>query len=224
MMGTIIYSHTLKLISVTSIQNEEILLNGSACFKVDIPRIIPYLAFMAILSCGEDNPVVEEEESRFRLPLDTYTIIQDFAHRSSAFSNKYHSAEDLIGDAGTEVYAIADGVISYSASAVGYGWLITINHEAEGVYSLYGHLSTRRTKVNSGAVLKGEIIASLADDDEDGSGGVYPDWGPHLHFSIREGVIFDYPGFGDSRWSAGYTEAHPESLGWLKPSDFFEEN
>lgn len=158
-------------------------------------------------------------------PLHSYQVIQSFAHRNTAFQNRYHAAEDAFGVAGTPVYAMADGVISYSGPAAGYGWLITIDHPQLGVYSLYGHLSARGSKVVGGAVKKGDVIASLADDDEDGSGGDYPDWGPHLHFGIRHGKRSDYPSSNDDdRWMAGYTYAHPETLGWLRPSLFIVEH
>jgi murein DD-endopeptidase MepM/ murein hydrolase activator NlpD len=154
-------------------------------------------------------------------PLYGYQVIQQFAHVNSAFDDRHHAAEDAFGAAGTPVYAMADGVISYSGPALGYGWLITIDHPQLGVYSLYGHLSTRRSKIVEGAVKKGDVIASLADDDEDGSGGGYPNWGPHLHFGIRQGAREDYPSSDDDdRWMAGYTCAHPETLGWLRPSVF----
>lgn len=156
-----------------------------------------------------------------RSPLDRYRIWQGFGRRNAGFDNRYHCAEDLYGAPGTPVYAIADGVISYSGPMSGYGWLITIDHPQHDVYSLYGHLSTRRSKIANGEVRKGDVIAYLADDDEDGSGGGYPDWGPHLHFAIRQGSKSDYPpGSEDDRWMAGYTYSHPTTLGWLDPTDF----
>lgn len=157
-------------------------------------------------------------------PLSTYLVIQEFSNVNAAFSNRFHCAEDASGRGGTPVYAIADGVVSYSGPMEGYGWLITIDHSFHGVYSLYGHLSTRQSKIAEGIVRKGDIIAYLADDDEDGSGGNYPDWRPHLHFGIRRGRLDDYPTGGDGRWMAGYTVAYPVTLDWLDPTDFVLEN
>jgi murein DD-endopeptidase MepM/ murein hydrolase activator NlpD len=163
----------------------------------------------------------QEADQTARFPLDNFRIWQRFGNVNAAFGGKYHCAEDAYGKAGTPVYAIADGIVSYSGPMSGYGWLITINHPTHNVYSLYGHLSTRRSKIVDGVVRKGDVIAYLADDDEDGSGGDYPDWGPHLHFSIRDGGISDYPSAsGDDRWMAGYTNAYPTGLGWLGPTDF----
>ncbi len=153
-------------------------------------------------------------------PLHNYQIIQEFGYKRS--SGRYHAAEDVWGAPGTPVYAIADGEISYSGQMNGYGWLIIIDHPTLGVHSLYGHLSTRRFKVTEGFVVKGQLISYLADDDEDGSGGSYPNWGPHLHFGIRQGMKDDYPSTGDSRWTAGHTWSYPSTLGWIAPSEFIK--
>jgi len=184
--------------------------------------ILSTLGLLLLFYRCQKNPAPEEDV--FQFPLTSYRIWQPFANQNPSFNFKYHCAEDAYGDGGTKVYAIADGEISYSGPTSGYGWLTIIDHPGHKVYSLYGHLSTRRTKATSGEVLKGEVIAYLADDDEDGSGGTYPDWGPHLHFSIRQGSRADYPTSGDDRWMAGYTIAHPNELGWLEPTMFIEEH
>ena len=66
-------------------------------------------------------------------PLDSYLVSQDFGIRNNLFSSKYHCAEDLIASAGTEVNAMTDGIVSYSGSMGGYGWLITIDHENDQI-------------------------------------------------------------------------------------------
>jgi murein DD-endopeptidase MepM/ murein hydrolase activator NlpD len=178
-----------------------------------------------VLTSGNGNITIKASGYAFyQYPLSFYQVIQEFGHRNPYFDMKYHCAEDAAGAPGTPVYAVSDGVISYSGPMGGYGWLITIDHGNENVYSLYGHLSTRREKMTAGQVQRGDLIAYLADDDEDGSGGDYPDWGPHLHFGIRQGRISDYPSDGDSRWEAGYTAAYPTTLGWLDPTDFINEH
>jgi murein DD-endopeptidase MepM/ murein hydrolase activator NlpD len=160
----------------------------------------------------------------FQFPLEEYVVFREFGNINRSFGLRFHTAEDASGEGGTPVYAIADGMISYSGPLGGYGWLITIDHPADDIYSLYGHLSTRRDKITEGQVYKGDLIAYLADDDEDGSDGYNPDWGPHLHFGIRTGRRSDYPGgSGDFRWSAGYTYVYPTELEWLDPSDYIND-
>jgi hypothetical protein len=88
---------------------------------------------------------------------------------TDAFGGKYHAAQDLQGKGGDAVYAVANGVVSYSYGEggewAGYGYLITIDHQlpnGSGVYSLYGHLSTRRWKKPEGEVVhKGDLIDIL---------------------------------------------------------------
>lgn len=131
---------------------------------------------------------------------------------------QYHAAEDYNRPAGTSVYAMADGRISYSGRTGGYGWLIIINHPKANLYSLYGHLSPSRWKLESGTtVKKGDLIAYLGDPDENGGSSKTP-LVPHLHFGIRTGQKADYPYRGEWRWMAGWIRLCPQDLGWLQPS------
>ncbi len=106
---------------------------------------------------------------------------------------QFHAAEDYKGPAGTPVYAMADGHISFSGTAGGYGWLILIDHPQANLYSLYGHLSPSRWKLESGTEVKrGDLIAYLGDSDENGGSKEQPVQ-THLHFGIRSGQTADYP-------------------------------
>jgi murein DD-endopeptidase MepM/ murein hydrolase activator NlpD len=151
-------------------------------------------------------------------------VFQEFGNRNVRYDLQYHVGEDANGNSGTPVRAIADGTIAYSGPGGGYGWVITVDHPTAKVYSLYGHLSAIKDRMAQGKVTKGQIIGYLADNVEDGSGGSYPDWGPHLHFAIRKGRTYDYPDTGDVRWAAGYTPVYPADLGWLDPTDFIEQH
>lgn len=164
------------------------------------------------------------ENALFTYPLDEWQPggIYRAHHTSGVFENKFHAAEDCAAEPGTPVYAVADGVISFSDSMAGYGWLIIVDHPEHDVYSLYGHLSTRRWKKESGVVEKGELIAHIGDSDENGSSSKYGQVYPHLHFGIRRGSKADYSGSGDRRWQAGWTRACPDSIGWLSPSRFID--
>ena len=131
---------------------------------------------------------------------------------------EYHAAEDSYDPPGTPVYAMADGKISFSGRMGGYGWLIIVDHPQANLYSLYGHLSPSRWRLGSGIdVKKGELIAYLGDDDENGGSKKNP-LVPHLHFGIRTGQKADYPKGGEWRWQAGWISLCPQDLGWLQPS------
>lgn len=183
-------------------------------------RLLILTLFIGTLSYGQKKKIYS--------PLKKYSILQAYANRPTSFGSRYHCADDLHGAGGTEVYAIADGDIVFSGEMDGYGWLIVIDHPSLGVYSLYGHLSTRRDKRLVGAVKANDRIAFLADDDEDGSGppdsrGGYPYWRPHLHFGVRKGKMKDYLERTANRWMAGYTPNHPTEYGWLNPRKFLKE-
>ena len=131
---------------------------------------------------------------------------------------KFHAAEDYKRPAGTPVYAMADGVISYSGRAGGYGWLILIDHPQANLYSLYGHLSPSRWKLKTNTeVERGDLIAYLGDSDENGGTKEQP-VDTHLHFGIRAGQIEDYPSRGEWRYMGGWIKLCPQDVGWLQPS------
>jgi len=127
------------------------------------------------------------------------------------------AAEDYPLPAGTPVYAMADGRVSYSGRMDGYGWLVIIDHPQFGLYSLYGHLSPSRWTIEPGPVAKGDPIGSIGDADENG-GTRERTMDPHLHLGVRAGRRADHPGSGQWRWMAGWTAPCPQDLGWLQPS------
>lgn len=164
-----------------------------------------------------------DDQLDFRFPLDELgEDIRPFpaifcSSGGSGSAREYHAAEDYFLPPGTPVYAIADGSISFSGPMGGYGWLIIIDHPQANMYSLYGHLSPSRWRLESGPIEKGDLIAYLGDPDENGGSPENP-LRPHLHFGIRAGQRTDYPGMGEWRWQAGWIKPCPQDLGWLLPS------
>jgi len=165
----------------------------------------------------------DDDQLPFRFPLDelgerVYPAPAIFGkHTCNETECEFHAAEDYYLPAGTPVYAIADGVISFSGPMGGYGWLIIIDHPQADIYSLYGHLSPSRWKLEPGPVEKGDLIAYLGDPDENGGSTEEP-LPTHLHFGIRIGQRNDYPGMGEWRWQAGWIKPCPVELGWMNPS------
>jgi murein DD-endopeptidase MepM/ murein hydrolase activator NlpD len=91
-----------------------------------------------------------------------------------------HIGNDFGMRVGTPVYAIADGTVIYtqrSTATTGYGTMITIAHNINGVphISIYGHLSALGVRVGM-VVRGGERIGS--------SGNTGASTGPHLHVEI----------------------------------------
>jgi murein DD-endopeptidase MepM/ murein hydrolase activator NlpD len=161
----------------------------------------------------------------FRFPLDdtgifdgTIPLLEEFAtYKMITRGSEHHAAEDILQPAGTPVYAIADGRVSFSGRMGGYGWLVIVDHPQADIYSLYGHLSPSRWQIEKGTVQKGELLGYLGDSDENGGSRKYP-LRPHLHFGVRDGQRADYPGMGQWRWQAGWVKPCPQDLGWLQPS------
>ena len=158
----------------------------------------------------------------FRFPLDDNSIngahhLGWFCTASKPSNDKFHAAEDYIRPAGTPVYAMADGRVSFSGRMGGYGWLVIVDHPQANLYSLYGHLSPSRWQIEKGAVKKGELLGYLGDSDENGGSAENP-MEPHLHFGIRAGQRVNYPGGGNWRWMAGWIGLCPRDIGWLQPS------
>ena len=162
----------------------------------------------------------------FRFPLDNADpfTTELFTQFCTAGRNKldapydYHAAEDYFQPAGTPVYAMADGEVSFSGPKGGYGWLIIIDHPQANIYSLYGHLSPSRWYMRPGPVAKGDLIGYLGDSHENG-GSLEQPLEPHLHLGIRAGQRSDYPANGEWRWMAGWIRPCPVDLGWLRPSE-----
>ena len=195
----------------------------TAC-STEYPESCPSPSSNFDLSEAETYP--EDDSLPFQFPLDEYEPGSPKYKSSFVMSGRknidspmeYHAAEDSYDPPGTPVYAMADGRISFSGRAGGYGWLIIIDHPQANLYSLYGHLSPSRWKLRSGTeVKKGVLIAYLGDSDENGGSKKNP-LEPHLHFGIRGGQTADYPGKGEWRFMAGWIHPCPQDLGWLQPS------
>jgi len=204
-------------------------------------RQVPSLCLMILLlsgcasrpeSCPSNMPVGQSEADAvaaeaslpFRFPLDASSADETPYHagfgepsEGPESTRAYHAAEDYRRPAGTPVYAVSDGRVSFSGRAGGYGWLIIVDHPQFNLYSLYGHLSPSRWRIEPGAVTQGALLGYLGDPDENGGSAEQP-LEPHLHFGVRAGQRADYPGRGEWRWMAGWIGLCPQDLGWLQPS------
>ncbi len=166
-----------------------------------------------------------DESLPFRFPMnELFMESREYQARFCEWAGpidnlKYHAAEDYHQPAGTPVYAIADGEVSFSGTMGGYGWLVIVDHPQFDLYTLYGHLSPSRWHVDAGTeVEKGELLAYLGDEDENGGSAADP-LVTHLHFGMRVGQRNDYPGKGEWRWQAGWIKPCPTDLGWMRPSE-----
>jgi murein DD-endopeptidase MepM/ murein hydrolase activator NlpD len=117
-------------------------------------------------------------------PVTQGWISSYFGHRTDPFTgrNAHHKGIDFAGPAGSEVVAVASGVVTYAKDRFGYGKTVEINH-GNGYVTRYAH--NQRALVQPGeTVQKGQAIALM--------GSTGRSTGPHLHFEVlRNGRAVD---------------------------------
>jgi murein DD-endopeptidase MepM/ murein hydrolase activator NlpD len=149
---------------------------------------------------GASGDQTQFEERPFILPFaeppgpDTWLLGQTYGNTVGAYFNRnttyrysqgIHFGIDLSAPCGTEIIAIADGVVAL-VDARAYGSLphnLIIDHPQLGYASLYGHLLEKPDLQPGQKVTAGQVVALSGDPDETCVGR------PHLHLEIR-----DYPG------------------------------
>jgi murein DD-endopeptidase MepM/ murein hydrolase activator NlpD len=111
-------------------------------------------------------------------------ISSHFGYRADPFTgrNAYHAGIDFAGPAGSQVVAVASGVVTYSKDRFGYGRTVEINH-GNGYVTRYGHNQKVLVQVGD-TVQKGQPIALI--------GSTGRSTGPHLHFEVlKQGRAVD---------------------------------
>lgn len=118
------------------------------------------------------------------LPITKGWMSSGYGKRTDPFNGRkaWHKGVDFAGKMGSEVVAVAAGIVVSSEAHKGYGNLIEVDH-GEGLITRYGH-----NKVNLAApgdlVKKGQVIALM------GSSG--RSTGPHVHFEVyKNGRVVD---------------------------------
>jgi hypothetical protein len=109
-------------------------------------------------------------------PVAKGWISSYFGERTDPFNgrNAIHKGIDFAGPAGSEVIAVASGVVTYAKDRFGYGKTVEINH-GNGYVTRYAH--NQRTLVQPGdTVQKGQPIALM--------GSTGRSTGPHVHFEV----------------------------------------
>jgi murein DD-endopeptidase MepM/ murein hydrolase activator NlpD len=116
--------------------------------------------------------------SIFRFPLRNYRVTSPFGMRNDPFTGhlSMHQGIDLAAPEGTEVYAIADGIVTAAGFDPVLGNYVIISHHNRWT-SLYGHLQRIETALRT-EVKSGTIIGRV--------GSTGQSTGPHLHFELRQ--------------------------------------
>lgn len=143
----------------------------------------------------------------------------DFAYGQYISGWGYHVGADICHAAGTPVYAVADGIVVYSAKTPdSYRWgnLIIIQHQnPDGAYitSLYGHLASNRAVSVGQNVGRGQYIGMVGPGWTADNGN----WDPHLHFGLAPRAYGASAGTY-ATWVKGYVGSMPS--GWENSLDF----
>jgi len=109
-------------------------------------------------------------------PVTGGFISSYFGEREDPFSGHeaYHKGVDFAGTVGSNVIAVAAGVVTWAGERTGYGNLVEINH-GDGFVTRYAH--NARTLVQVGQTVKrGESVALM--------GSTGRSTGPHVHFEV----------------------------------------
>lgn len=109
-------------------------------------------------------------------PIRKGWMSSHFGHRADPFNGRVamHEGVDFAGKLGSEIIAVASGVVTWSGERYGYGMMVEINH-GDGYMTRYAHNQENRVKVGD-IVKKGQVIALM------GSSG--RSTGPHVHFEV----------------------------------------
>jgi murein DD-endopeptidase MepM/ murein hydrolase activator NlpD len=109
-------------------------------------------------------------------PVANGFISSYFGERADPFDGRdaFHKGVDFAGAQGSNVTAVAAGVVTWAGERSGYGRLIEINH-GDGFVTRYAH--NERTLVTVGQTVKrGEPVALM--------GSTGRSTGPHVHFEV----------------------------------------
>ncbi len=109
-------------------------------------------------------------------PVTSGWMSSFFGKRTDPFTGKiaYHRGVDFAGKAGSDVIAVAAGVVIWSGDRYGYGQMVEVRH-ANGYVTRYAHNNQNLVAVGDN-VQKGQVIARM------GSTGRAT--GPNLHFEV----------------------------------------
>lgn len=129
-----------------------------------------------ILESLLSNRKLEEQSWLSGRPIEKGWISSYYGKRPDPFTGKpaFHHGIDFAGKEGTNVIAVAAGVVSYTGSKSGYGEMVEISH-GDGFVTRYSH--NRENLVRPGDVVrKGQPIALM--------GSTGRSTGAHVHYEV----------------------------------------
>ena len=122
------------------------------------------------------NSRMKEEVFPEGRPINRGWISSYYGMRTNPFTGKlqFHKGMDFAAKSGSQVLAVAGGVITWSGERYGYGNLVEVNH-GNGYVTRYGHNKENLVEVGA-TIKKGQEIALM--------GSTGRSTGPHVHFEV----------------------------------------
>lgn len=118
------------------------------------------------------------------LPVHSGWMSSSFGYRPDPFTGQtaWHNGVDFPGEVGSDILAVAAGVVTWADNREGYGLLVEVNH-GNGYLTRYAHNSASKVKVGD-IVKKGQILALMGNSGRS--------TGPHVHFEVyKDGRAVD---------------------------------
>lgn len=133
---------------------------------------------LRLLDTLMSNRRLEDERFVAGRPITWGWLSSPFGYRSDPFNGKrtWHNGVDLAGKEGSDIIAVAAGVVTFAGDRQGYGNLVEIDH-GDGLVTRYAHAKT--VEVETGQVVqKGQSVATM--------GSTGRSTGPHVHFEVLQ--------------------------------------
>ena len=111
-------------------------------------------------------------------PILSGWLSSRYGTRIDPFSGKkaWHEGVDFAGKAGSNIVAVASGVVSWSGERYGYGKMVEVAH-GDGVITRYAHNKENLVKVGD-MVRRGDVVALMGNSGRS--------TGPPVHFEVHK--------------------------------------
>lgn len=110
------------------------------------------------------------------LPIKKGWMSSRYGMRTDPFTGRlqWHGGVDFAGKTGSDIVAVASGVVTWADKRHGYGLLVEVNH-GNGYKTRYAHCNEIKVKVGE-VVRKDQVVALM--------GSTGRSTGPHVHFEV----------------------------------------
>lgn len=152
---------------------------------LELDRLMQDRQDQLYLLANEIQFVEQDKQSRITgKPVTSGWLSSRYGYRTDPFTGKraWHNGVDYAGRHGSDIVAVAGGVVTKSTLQSGYGYLVEISH-VDGYITRYAH--NKKNLVELGEVVKkGQKIALM--------GSTGRSTGPHVHFEVlKNGKSYD---------------------------------